>query len=492
MEVSLKDKAIKGVTWTFLGTFANKVIQFVITLILARLLTPADYGLLGMIGFFVGLASTFIDCGFTQALIQYKDRVNKDYNTVFYTNLGMSAIMYGIMYFSAPYISSFYNQAILTPIIRLYCLSFILGALSGINSVKLSIDLDFKSGNIIGTVSALLSGLIGVVCALCGLGVWSLIVQLLSSQVIRGILLLKYTKWYPTLEFSIVSFKRFFSYGSKLLIGNLIHSAYSQIYPLVIGKQFNARDLGYVTRAQGFNDVAAATINQVLASVAFPIFVRAQDDDERLMSMYDRYMQISSFALFPIILFMCGVAKPMILFLLTDKWAPSIVLLQILSVGFIWDGLIRINLNLLYVKGRTDLVLKLEIIKKAIAFSIVVISVWIGNLFVFCVGMSLYSTIAMYLNTYYTKKLLNFGFKKQMIQLWPYMSKAILIMIISLLFSNLITNSLLSLCASCVICIPLYIYLCYRERLYAFVQMVQYIGPKLGKVGTWMLLKIEK
>ncbi|MCM1070482.1 MAG: lipopolysaccharide biosynthesis protein [Bacteroides sp.] len=487
----MKSKAVKGVAWSFVGNIANKVIQFVISMILARLLTPSDYGLIGMLGFFIGIASTFIDSGFSSALIQYKDRRDEDYCTVFYVNFGMSLVMYGLLYLCAPLIAEFYDQPILVSIVRVYCLTLVIGALTAINSTRLTIELNYKLSNLIGTAAAFMSGLVGIVCAYSGWGVWALIAQQLAAGVIRGVLLFYYVRWLPGLVFSIKSFKRFFSYGSKLLVSGLIHSAYAQMYPLVIGKQFNAADLGYVTRAQGFNDVAAGTMNNILGSVAFPVLSKIQDDDAKLLAIYDKYIQISAFAVFPLVLFLCGIAKPMILLLLTDKWAPSILLLQILSVGFLWDGIIKINLNLLYVKGRTDLVLRLEIIKKTIAFLILITSVIIGNLYMFCIGMSVYGTIALYLNTIYTKKLLNFGFVKQMRQIRPYLETSVVIMLVALFFSWIVPNNLLSLFISTVVCVPLYFTICYYRRLYALAQAVDIIAPRLGKFGVWIKSKVS-
>lgn len=491
-EENLKSKAVNGVAWSFIGSMANKAIQFVISMILARLLTPEDYGLIGMLGFFIGIASTFIDGGFSSALIQYKERQNKDYCTVFYVNFTMSLLMYGILYVCAPFIASFYNQPLLISIVRVYCLTLVIGSLSAINSIRLTIDLNYRLGNLIGTAAAFSSGIIGVACAYSGWGVWSLITQQLASGIIRAILMFYYVRWFPGLVFSIKSFKRFFSYGSKLLVSGLIHSAYSQMYPLVIGKQFNAADLGYVTRAKGFNDMAAGTINGILSSVAFPVLSKMQEDDNKLLGIYDKYIQLSAFAVFPMVLFLCGIAKPLILFLLTDKWAPSILLMQVLSLTYLWDGITKINLSLLYVKGRTDLVLRLEVIKKTIAFGILCLSVFIGNLTVFCIGMSVYGTIALYLNTIYTKKLLNFGFMKQMSQIWPYLEASLIIMLVALLFSWLIPHNLLSLTVSTIVCLPLYLFICYSRRFYALYQTVDILAPRMGRFGEWLQSKIKK
>lgn len=487
-EENLKSSAVKGVAWSMLGNYANKFIQFLVSIVLARLLTPADYGLIGMLGFFMGIAGTLIDSGFSNALIRFEDRDNKDFCTVFYINFGLSVLMYGILSISAPWIADFYNQPQLVSIIRIYCLTLVIGAFSAINGIQLTVTLRFKESTLVSTTSAIISGCAGLVFAFLGFGVWALILQQIIAAILRAILLFYYVRWWPKLTFSLKSFKRLFGYGSKLLASSLLHTAYSNMYPLVIGKEFNAADLGYVSRAQGFNEMAAGTINGVLSSVAFPVLSKVQNDDETLLRLYGKYIQISAFAVCPIIMLLCGIAKPLVLFLLTDKWAPCIILLQVLSISYIWDGIIKINLNLLYVKGRSDLFLRLEIIKKTIAVAILIISVFIGNLIIFCVGMTVYSCIALYINTYYTKKILNFGFIKQIKQIAPYLSFGILIMIEGLIISWLVSPSLLALILSMVICIPTYIGLCKLTKQYALKECISIVSPNLGSIGR----KLEK
>lgn len=486
MEENLKHKAVKGVAWNFIGTSGNKIIQFAITLVLARLLTPADYGLIGMLGFFIGIANTFIDSGFSSALIQHRDRKTEDYCTVFYVNFGMSCVMYGILYLTAPWIAGFYNHPILIKIIRIYSLTLIIGALTAINNVRLTIDLNYKTSTLVASVAALVSGIIGIAFAYMGYGVWALVIQQITFASLKTTLLFYYVKWFPRLYFSIESFKKLFGFGSKLLGASLISSIYSQMYPLVIGKQFPSADLGYVTRAQNFNEVITANVTNIFGQVAFPVLARVQDDDNVLLRLYNKYMHMSSFVIFPLVMFLCGIAKPLVLLLLTEKWAPSILLLQILSFGYLWEGIIKINLNLLYVKGRTDLVLKLEIIKKSIAFAILVTSILIGNLIVFCIGMTVYSLIALYLNTIYTKKLLGFGFIRQIKEVWQYLLFALIIMVIALFISNSIPNNAVSLSLSTVICIPMYLFLCYRFKTYALKQAIEILAPRLGRLGKWL------
>ncbi len=476
---NLKKKTISGVAWNFAGNTANRIVQFVISIVLARLLTPSDYGLLGLIAIFMAIASTFIDSGFTSALIQYKDRTEKDLNTVFYVNLGMSTFMYIILFFVAPLIADFYTQPLLIPVIRWYSIILILGALTGVNSTLLTIRLDYKTSTRISVISAISSGIIGIIFAYLGYGVWALVIQSISGSAIRTVISFYWVRWFPKRMFSSQSFKRMFGYGSKLLIANLIHAIYDNIYGLVIGKKFNASSLGYFTRAQGFINLTAQNVTGILSGVAFPVLSKVQDDDEKLLRIYDRYVQMSSFIIFPLVLFLCGISKPLILFLLTDKWAPSIPLLQILCFNSIWLGLISINLNLLYVKGRTDLVLKLEIFKKSTAFLILFISVFFNSLTALCWGLVLYGVIALYLNSFYTKRLLNFGLLDQLKQVKSYFIAATVILIEAFSFSELIENPLLSLMVSTIICISSYLYICKRLKLYAYGEVMNIVMPKI-------------
>lgn len=483
MEENLKQKTVSSVAWSFVGTMSGKFIQFIITMVLARILSPSDYGLVGMISFFIAIAACFIDSGFTNALIRYKERTELDYNTVFYINLGMSIIMYAVLYVCAPFIADFYDQPLLKQIVRIHSIILIIGSIGAINSIRLVIELKFKLRNVIGIIASIVSGIVGIICAYYGLNVWSLIISQIVCSIILTSLYIYTERWYPQLIFSIESFKKLFGYGSKILGSNILNSAYTEMYPLVIGKQFNAADLAYVSRAQGMNEVAGGTMSGILASVAFPVLSRIQNDNEQLLRAYSRYLQISIFMIAPIVLFLCGVAKPTILIFLTEKWSPSIVLMQILASIQILNTISKININLLYVKGRSDLVFRLEVIKKSVAIIILVVSIFIGNLIVYCIGMVLYALIALYFDTTYTKKILNFGFSKQVKMIWPYIWRSILIMILALISSIVIDDSLLSLIVSVITCVPIYIYSCKYSKLYALKETIYMISPKLGRIG---------
>lgn len=481
MGENIKSKAVSGVVWSFIEQFSGQIIQFAISIILARLLIPSDYGLIGMLGFFMAISGVFIDGGFGSALIQKKDRSDKDLNTVFYINMGISTICYIALAVFAPWIAEFYKQPQLIPIIRIYCLTLIIGSLSGINTTLLTINVDFKTKSKISLSSAVLSGIIGIACAYNGLGVWALVIQSLSSGIITLILNYYYVRWFPKLVFSIKSFKILFSYGSKLLVSSIIASTYANIYSLIIGKQFESSILGYFSRAQGFTNLTSNNINNIVSRVSFPILSKVQDDDSTLLRIYEKYIQMSSFIIFPVVLLLCGISRPLVISLLTEKWSPCIGLLQILCFTCLWNGIIDINLNLLKVKGRTDLVLKLEIIKKLIAFTILIVSVLFDNIYAICLGMALYSFIALYLNTFYSKKLFGLGFLRQSKLFSPYLFLSFIAMGVAFLISYLISSAILSLVISLIICPIIYLTGAKIFHLYALSESINIIKGTFQK-----------
>jgi len=477
MVSDLKSKTIHGVAWSFVERFSVQAIQFILGIILARLLSPNDYGLIAMLVVFISISQVFIDGGFSSALVQRQYRSEMDFSTAFYTNLGISIICYLLLFIFAPIIASFYHQPLLISITRIYSINLILNSLVAIHKVKLIISVDFKTQSKISFTSALISGIIGIICAYVGYGVWALIIQALFLALFNVLLSFYYVRWLPILNFSISSFKSLFSFGSKLLIASLISNVYTNLYALVIGKKFSSSSLGMYSRADQFAQFTSSNIANILARVSFPVLSQIQNDNERLISVYRRYIQISALLVFPLILGLCGIAKPLILLLLTEKWSGCIILLQILCFSYLWNCVVTVNLNLLNVKGRSDLVLKLEIIKKVIAFLILIISLSF-DLIGICIGLVVYSLIALYLNTYYTKKILNYGFKKQFVELLPYLLLSLLIMCEALFFSHFISSYLLSIILSIIICSLTYIVLCYYFRLSAFTELVSLLWFK--------------
>ncbi len=414
----LKQQTVTGVFWSSVERFSAQGIQFVLGLILARILSPSEYGIIGMLAIFIAVAQSFIDSGFSNALIRKKDRTETDYSTVFYFNIVIGIAAYFILFFLAPLIANFYNTPILSQLTKVVALNVFINSLAIVQRAKLTIEVDFKTQAKATTISVFASGLLGVYLAYIGLGVWSLAVQSVSRNFFNVFLLWIFSKWKPKRIFSLASFKEMFDYGYKLLLSGLIDTIYRNIYSLVIGKIFSANDLGNYSRAQQFANFPSSNINGVIGRVSFPILSKIQDDNERLSNTYRKYLRLSAFIVFPLMMGMAALARPMIIFILTEKWEASIILLQILCFSLMWYPIHAINLNLIQVKGRSDWFLKLEVIKKIVGVSVLVITIPMG-LIPMVIGGVFTSISCLVINTHYTGKLINLGFWKQMNDLLP-------------------------------------------------------------------------
>lgn len=410
---TLKDKTVKGVIWSSIDRFTTQGINFVFSMLIARLLLPSDYGVVAMLGIFMAVAQCFVDSGFGTALIQKKDRTETDFNTVFYFNIVVACIFYGLLWLASPYIARFYDMPLLESVTKVVGLNLIVGSLAGIQSAQLSIAIDFKSRAKISVITTLFTGIVGLWLAYKGYGVWALVFQGLSSNILRTILLWAIVRWKPQFVFSWKSFKELFSFGSKLLASGLLDTIYNNIYPIVIGKFFSASSLGVYSQASNFARFPSSNITNIIQSVTFPVLSTIQDEEARLADAYKRFLRLAAFIVFPLMMGLSAVAGPFIRIILTDKWEGSIYLLQIICFSMMWYPIHAINLNLLQVKGRSDYFLKLEIYKKIIGVGVMCITIPMG-LVTMCYGGIITSIICLFVNTYYTNKLIGYGFVKQM------------------------------------------------------------------------------
>lgn len=418
MSESLKNKTVKGTVWSTLERFSVQGIHFLVMILMARILTPADYGIVGMLAIFIAVSQSLVDSGFSQALIRKQDRSEIDNSTVFYFNIAVGIGMYLILFFSAPLIADFYNEPLLVPITRAIGLSVVFNSLAVVQRALLTVSLDFKTQAKASFIGAIVSGAIGITMAYTGFGVWAIVWQQLSNLAVVTVLLWILSHWKPIWAYSWNSFKELFGFGSKLLASGLLDTVFRNLYLIVIGKFFKASDLGYYTRAHQFTDFASSNITGIFQRVTYPVLCTIQDDDTRLRDVYRRLLKTSAFIIFPLMMGMAGVAKPMIISFLTEKWLFSAILIQILCFSQMWYPVHAINLNLLQVKGRSDLFLKLEIIKKMVTVVILCITIPLG-LIAMCIGTIVSSLISLIINTYYTGKLIHLGFFKQMKDLLP-------------------------------------------------------------------------
>lgn len=418
MSETLKNRTVKGTIWSSIERFSVQAIQFVVMIFMARVLTPADYGIVGMVTIFIAVSQSLVDSGFSQALIRKQDRSSVDNSTVFFFNIVVGVALYFILFFCAHPIARFYDQPVLIEVTRLVALSIPINSFAVVQRALLTSKLDFKTQAKASLSAALATGAVGLSLAYTGYGVWAIVWAQVTGTFVNVALLWVMAKWYPHYTFSYSSFKELFGFGSKLMVSGLIDTIYRNVYLIVIGKIFKASDLGFYTRAKNFSDFASTNLTVILQRVSYPLLCTIQDQDEKLQDAYRKILRISAFLIFPLMTGMAAVAKPMIISILTEKWLYSATLLVPICLAAMWYPIHAINLNLLQVKGRSDLFLKLEIWKKLIGVGVLCGTVPLG-LYWMCWGSVLVSIISLIINTHYTGVLMNLGFMKQMKDLLP-------------------------------------------------------------------------
>lgn len=415
---SLKYKAIKGAGWSAIDNVANYAVTFVVGIILARILSPEDYGLLGIIGIFTAICDCLINAGFGSALIRKKEATDDDYNTVFFCNLCTSIVLYGVLFLSAPLISTFFGREELVNLTRVTSLGLIIGALAFVQRTRMTKNIDFKSQTKITIVTSVFRSIIGISLAVSGFGVWALVIQGLSGSILSTSLLWFYNRWIPKLYFSLQSFKELFGYSSKMLASSLLDTLWREIYQVVIGKCYAPATLGLYSRATAFSSLFSSNLSAIVSRVSFPVLSEMQDNKERLRGGYRRIIRTSMLISFSCMLMLVAVSKSMVLVLIGEKWVQSAYFLQVVCFSSMMHPLQSLNLNMLQVQGRSDLFLKLEVIKKAIAVGPLLLGIYI-DIYWMLGGSVLTSIVSYYLNSYYSGPLIGYGIKQQILDILP-------------------------------------------------------------------------
>ncbi len=418
MSESLKHKTVKGVSWSFIDSISSQGITFLVGLVLARLLTPEDYSLLGIIVIFIAVFNCIVDSGFSNALIRKTDATDKDYNTVFVSNLVISVVLCAALYLSASAIAEFFNRPQLTDLLKVMSFIIIINAFAIIQRTILMKRIDFKTQTKVSIISSVSSGIVGIGMAITGFGVWSLVGQQISRQGLNTLFLWIYAKWYPKLQFSVESFKELFGFGWKLLVSSLIATIWNEIYKVVIGKCYAPATLGQYTRADQFASIFSSNMTTVVQRVSYPVLSTIQDDKVRLKSAYKRIIKVAMLPTFVLMLGMAGCAKSMIQVMVGDQWLPAVPFLQIVCFQMMLYPLHSLNLNMLQVEGRSDLFLKLEIIKKIIAVCPILLGIFVG-IYWMLMGSVFTGCISYYLNAYYSGPSLGYSIKEQIIDILP-------------------------------------------------------------------------
>lgn len=441
MAESLKSKTVKGVIWSSVERFSVQTVQFLVMLVIARILSPKDFGMVGMLAVFIAVAQSLIDSGFSQALIRKQDRTEADNSTVFYFNIVVSILLYVLLYAIAPWVADFYEEPQLCLLMRVLCVVVIINSFAVVQRAIYTATINFKTQAKASFIAALLSGVVGIYMAMTGYGVWALVWQQLLNAGINTLLLWVWAKWHPHLQYSWQSFRNLFVFGSKLMVSGLLDTLYHNMYVLVIGKVFSAVSLGYYTQADRFTKFPSSNITGILQRVTYPVLCTLQDDDEKLRNDYRQLLRLSAFIIFPLMCGLAGVAYPLVELILGEKWQFSATLLIPLCFSMMWYPVHSINLNLLQVKGRSDLFLRLEIIKKVIGVLVLVCVIPFG-LLTMCYSTIVTSLIALIINTHYTGRLIQIGFMTQMKDLSRTLVLSLLMFTIvygiTLLFDNVI------------------------------------------------------
>lgn len=416
--MSLKKQALSGMIWAFAEQFGTQLVSFAISIILARLLLPTDFGTIALFGVVLGIAASLIDGGMASSLIRSKDVDEVDLSTVFWFNVGISVFLYLLIFFIAPFISDFYDLPILTSIIRVYTIVIIINALVVVQKTHFIKELNFKTAFKIQLPSLIVGGISGISFAYLGFGVWSLVYSALIQTSIFTCQHWVYSNWKPTLTFSKSKFKYHFNYGYKMTLSGLMDIIFKNVYTVIIAKLFSIQQLGFYNRADSLKQLPVSNLSNALNKVSFPLFAKISHDNVKLKEVYKKLMKVVIFIIAPILSIMVVSAEPLIRFLLTDKWLPAVPYFQILSFAGLLFPIHAYNLNVLKVKGRSDLFLKLEIVKKAVFIVTIFVSFRFG-IYGLLWGQCFTSTVGFFINTHYTGKILNYGSWQQLIDLVP-------------------------------------------------------------------------
>lgn len=419
--MSLKSSVISSLVWKFLERIGSQAASFVVAIVLARLLAPADFGLVALVTVFIALANVFVQSGLNTALVQKKNADNQDFSTVLYASLALAALLYGLLFFTAPLLANFYNgQASLIPIIRVLGLTLFLGAFNSVQEAYVARNMLFKKLFYRSIGATIPAGVLGIVLAYSGFGVWALVGQQLMNVFLMCSIMWFSVKWRPVLSFSFLRFRGLFAFGWKLLVSALLDTGYRNIRDLIIGKLFSPADLGFYNRGDQFPKIIIANINSSIQSVLLPSFSTIQDDRIRLKQLARRSIKTSAFLILPLMAGLAAVAEPLVLLILGEKWLPAVPFIRICCFSYVFWPIHTTNLSAINAVGRSDVFLKLEIIKKCYSLMILFLAVCF---FRSPVGIAMSAAVAApigsFVNAYPNKKLLDYGFGEQMRDFLP-------------------------------------------------------------------------
>lgn len=480
MSDNLKRKTIKGTLWSAVERFGVQGVSFLVMIVMARVLTPADYGLVGMLSIFIAVAQSLIDSGFSQGLIRKQDAGKADTSTVFFFNIAAALVIYGVLFVCAPAIADFYDNPVLVPLTRVISLGMVINSFAMVQRAILTIRIDFKTQAKASFSAAVIAGGVGIWMVMTGWGVWALVYYQLINYLINTLFLWVVSKWRPSLMFSRESFRELFSFGANIAVSSIIDNIYRNIYLLVIGKWFQAATLGLYTRAQQFGELPM-NFSGIIQRVSFPVLCSFQNDSAKLRELCLKFVNISAFITFPVMTGMAAVSDPLICLLLGEEWKFSALLLQILCFGLMWYPVSAINQNMLQVCGRSDLFLQMEIVKKVVGVAIICATLPFG-LLPLCLGQMCNSMIVIVINAIYTRKVIPLSLGNQLKSLFPVLACSLAMGVAVWVITGLLPGYLLQLTAAVPMGVAMYIIL---GRLFLkkdFDEVMSMIGRRKHQV----------
>ena len=406
---NLREQGIKGFLWALLERLSVQAVTFVVTLVLARILSPSDYGTVALLSIFLAVAGVLVDSGFGNALIQKKNATELDFNSVFYVSIGIGFVAYIALFFMAPFVAAFYNSDILVPILRVSATTLLFASINSVQNAALARKLLFKLSFRVSLLSTIASAITGIVLAVLGYGPWALVWSVFSSNLVGTVARWIAIGWRPKLMFSFDSLKGLFSYGWKVSVTGLVDTLYNNIYGLLIGKMYSKEDLAFVNKGRHMPELLMQTISATLSRVAFPVMSQVQDDDVRIRSMMSKVLKVSCFAVFPVLGFCAVSAKSITIILFGEKWLPIVPYMQLACTMYAFSPFNVVNLQVLLSKGRSDLYLKLEIIKKIIGVIVVIASVQYSPLCLVAAMSLIVYPVCLVINTWPISRLVGYG-----------------------------------------------------------------------------------
>ena len=483
MSTTGKDKAIRGVVWSLIERFGIQIMRFILGIILARLLSPEEFGIMGIVTVFLLVMQVFIDSGFGQAYIQKKEISEEDANTVFFTNLGISVILYVILWFVAPLLVNFYDEPQLMWLFRVMGIVMIINAFSIIQIAQLTRSVNFKNKSIITLISVLISGSMGVIAAWKGLGVWSLLIQNLSEKFFIAIGLWFNSKWRPSARFSKESFQSMFKFGFWILLSGIITKVFENIYVLVIGKLFPMGQLGYYSQAKKFQRLTTQQITGAVGVVVFPVFAKSQSNLPRLQNQIKKFLQQTLVFIIPLLTTFIVVAEPFVLIFLGEKWAPMIPYLQLLCLVGMLYPLNVVNVKVLLAIGKSNVNFILSLIKNSLRIVNIILMAKHGVIYIL-LGEVIISLISVFINTFCIGKNVKYGFVKQMKDIWPFYFASIISFGVGYIVTKNISHLWLFLILGILVSIATYLLIQFifnKEVLKESISLKNSMIDKLGK-----------